>query len=41
MKERLSKMKNMTILEPVVHIMSSKSKANDDEIDALVEALSK
>ena len=41
MKDRLSKMKNMTILEPVVHIMSSKSKANDDEINALVEALSK
>ena len=41
MKDRLSKMKNITILEPVVHIMSSKSKANDDEIDALVEALSK
>ena len=41
MKEKLSVCKNIEFVEPMVQLVSAKSKANDAEIDALVEAMLK
>ena len=41
MKEKLSVCKNIEFVEPMVQLVSSKSKANEAEIDALVEAMLK
>lgn len=41
MKEKLSACKNIEFVEPMVQLVSSKSKANEAEIDALVEAMLK
>ena len=41
MKEKLSGCKNLEFVEPMVNLVSSKSEANEAEIDALVEAMLK
>lgn len=41
MKEKLANCKNLVFVEPMVNLVSSKSDANEKEIDALVEAMLK
>lgn len=41
MKEKLASCKNLEFVEPMVQLVSSKSEANEKEIDALVEAMLK
>ena len=41
MKEKLAACKNIDFVEPMVNLVSSKSDANEKEIDALVEAMLK